>query len=596
MKLIYRQISLVCALLTGVLGMLTLIGWISGLEMLASIRRDYIPMAPSTALGFTLLGLVMLLRERPQFRRPIALLSLAMVGIVAGGKLVEFFSGRRLGVDEWLVADPAMFGSVRTGRMSPITALNFLLVCVAILALLKVRLRVWAGPVAAVVLAISGVVVLGYMHGTPLLYGGSIIPVALPTAAAFILLGSSIIAALGAECWPFRGWQGDSTRALLLRWFLPAVVLVALVEGLLRTHFIIDWTLNPALTSALSSLLHILIITAVISQVARLVGRSIDKVESERNAAQAALEALNRELEQRIAQRTRELTAKNQQMEEELTMARELQMALLPDRFPTVPRSAPAGESALRFYSVYHPAGVVSGDFFSVFPVSETGVGIFICDVMGHGVRAALVTSMVRALLEQNYGSEPDPGRLLTQVNHGLHSILKQAGTTMYATGVMMTVDAARAEIQYAIAGHPSPLHLRRHEGVTDTLEPHGRAGALGLFPDAVFATTRASMAPGDLIMLYTDGLFEVEDEEGNLYSQEDLVKIVDERMPFPADELFQAVLAEIHGFSHRSDFEDDVCIVGIELARILGAEKRAKETSHTGREDGAKTVPIKAM
>lgn len=578
MKMIYRQISFVCALMTGVLGALTLVGWVSGLEVLASIRTTYIPMAPSTALAFTLLGWVMLLRGHPQFRRPIALVMLLVVGIVAAGKLLEFFSGVSLGVEEWLVADPAMFGEVRTGRMSPITALNFLLICVAILALLKGRLRLWAGPAAAVVLAISSVVVLGYMHGTPLLYGGTIIPVALPTAVAFILLGSSVIAAVGAECWPFRHWQGDSTRALLLRWFLPAVVLVALAEGLLRTHYIIGWTLNPALTSALSTVLYILIITAVISQVASLVGRRIDQVESERNAAQAALEALNRELEQRIARRTQELSAKNQQMQEELTMARELQLALLPDHFPSVPRSASVGDSALQFFSIYQPAGVVSGDFFSVFPVSETGVGVFICDVMGHGVRAALVTSMMRALLEQHSGTDLDPGNLLTQINHGLHAILKQAGTTMYATGVMVVADAVKGEFQYAIAGHPSPLHLRRHAGQTVFLERTGRAGALGLFSDVVFTTTRATMAPGDLLMLYTDGLFEVEDAEGNWFSQDDLFKVVDERLHFPTSDLFQSVLAEVHGYSHRSDFDDDVCILGIEMACVLGAEKREKD------------------
>ncbi len=585
MKMIYRRISFFCALMTGALGALTLIGWVSGLEMLASIRQTYIPMAPSTALAFTLLSLVLLLREHPKFRRPMAEVLLFVVGIVAGGKLFEFFSGRSLGVEEWLVADPVMFGAVRTARMSPITALNFLLICLAILALLKVRLRVWAGPVAAVVLAISGVVVLGYMHGTPLLYGGTIIPVALPTAAAFILLGSSVIAAIGAECWPLRIWQGDSTRALLLRWFLPMVVLVAVVEGLLRTHFLTGWALNPALSSALSTLLYILIVTAVISQVARLVGRRIDRAESERNAAQAALEALNRELEQRIAERTRELSAKNQQMEEELTMARELQLALLPDHFPSIPQSAPATESALKFFSLYQPAGAVSGDFFSVFPVSETGVGIFICDVMGHGVRAALVTSMMRALLEQHSGSDPDPGLLLSQINHGLHSILKQAGTTMYATGVMMIADAAKAELVYAIAGHPPPLHLHRREGTTMPLELNGRAGALGLFPHATFATTRTTLEPGDLIMLYTDGLFEVEDTEGELYTQEDLLKAVHRSRNLPTAEMFQAVLAEVQAFSQRRDFDDDVCIVGIEVAHCLARETRHGEEGQAVKE-----------
>lgn len=595
MEMIYRRISFVCALLTGAVGMLTLVGWVSGLEVLASIRRTYIPMAPSTALAFTLLGLVMLLRERPKFRRPMAELLLVVVSTVAGGKLVEFFSGRSLGVDEWLVADPAMFGAVSTGRMSPITALSFLLICVAILALLKVRLRLWAGPVAAVVLAISGVVVLGYMHGTPLLYGGGIIPVALPTAAAFILLGSSIIAAVGAECWPLRNWLGDSTRAMLMRWFLPAVVVVALIEGLLRTRFLTDWAVNPALSSALSTVLYILIITAVISQVARLVGRRIDQAESERNAAQADLEALNRELEQRIAKRTLELSAKNQQMEEELTMARELQLALLPDHFPRIPHSATVAESALRFFSLYQPAGAVSGDFFSVFPVSETGVGIFICDVMGHGVRTALVTSMMRALLEQHSGTDPDPGRLLSLINHGLHSILKQAGTTMYATGVMMIADAARAELRYAIAGHPPPLHLRRSEGETVPLEFKGRAGALGLFSNATFATTCTTLKPGDLIMLYTDGLFEVEDTDGELYSQEDLLKAVHRRSKLPTSEMFQEVLAEVQAFSQRSDFDDDVCIVGIEVASVLGAEKREKDGGQAGK-DLSESEQVAAM
>jgi len=585
MKMIYRRLSFFCALLTGALGALTLIGWVSGKVILASVSQAYIPMAPSTALAFTLLSLVMLTREHSKFRRSVAEVVLVAVGIVAGGKLVEFFSGTSLGVEEWLVADPVKLGTVRTGRMSPITALNFLLVSMAIFALLKPRLRFWAGPLAAAVAAISGVVVLGYLHGTPLLYGGAIIPVALPTATAFILMSISVVAAVGAECWPLRSWMGDSTRAMLLRWFLPAVVLVALAEGLLRTRFLVDLGLNPALASALSTLLHTLIVTAVISQVARLLGRRIDQAESERNEAQAALQALNRHLEQRIIERTQELSAKNQQMQEELTMARELQLALLPDRFPSIPRSAPVTESALRFFSLYQPAGAVSGDFFSVFPVSETGVGIFICDVMGHGVRAALVTSMLRALLEQHSEEEPDPGILLTKMNHGLHSILKQAGTTMYATGVMLIADAARSEVLYSVAGHPSPLHLRRHEGRTAPLDGRGTCGALGLFADTIFTTARATIAPGDLIMLFTDGLFEVETPEGALYSHEDLQQAVHERLNLPTNTLFQEILSEVQSFSQRQDFDDDVCIIGIEVARCLEDpnSKKGSMSSHAG-------------
>jgi len=84
--------------MTGELGTLTLTGWVSGLEVLASIRQTYISMAPCTALAFTLLSLVLLLMEHPKFRRPMTELLLIAVGIVAGEKLFKFFSGVSLGI------------------------------------------------------------------------------------------------------------------------------------------------------------------------------------------------------------------------------------------------------------------------------------------------------------------------------------------------------------------------------------------------------------------------------------------------------------------------------------------------------------------
>lgn len=579
--MIYRRVSSICALLTGALGMLTLIGWMTGMEVLASLRRNLFPMAPSSALAFTILAIVMMVRNRTFFRRhPVPELLVLMVAAVACGKVWEFFSGGSIHLDEWLVSDPAVIGSVEKRQMSPITALNLLLLCVAINGLLHRRLRVWAGRFAMLVLAIALVVMLGYLYGTPFLYGGSIKPVSFSSAIATILLATSVIAALGPQVWPLKPLTGDATRAVLLRWFLPASVGVALAEGFLRTKILIHWHINPALTSALSTLLYTVIVTAVISQVARLVGGRIDRAEQERNAAQAELEALNRDLERRIAERTRELSARNEQMEEELTMARELQFALLPDHFPSVPRSAPVSESALQFFSIYYPAGVVSGDFFSVFPVSESSVGIFICDVMGHGVRAALVTSMMRALLEQHSGIESDPGRLLEQVNKGLNAILKNTGTTMYATAVMMIADAAQAELLYANAGHPKPLHIRRQDGETVPLEVRGKRGALGLFPEANFATTRTTIAPGDLIMLFTDGLFEVESTEGQFYSHEELLEAVRKRSELPATELFDQVIAEIRSFARRSEFDDDVCIIGIEVARFIDPATESRRVS----------------
>ena len=137
-----------------------------------------------------------------------------------------------------------------------------------------------------------------------------------------------------------------------------------------------------------------------------------------------------------LAEQTRLLHKKNQQIEDELKMARELQLAMLPQDFPAITCDA-AGAEALKFYSYYLPGGAVSGDFFDVFQLSETAVGVFICDVMGHDVRAALVTAMLRALVEDLSATAADPGQLLAEINLALFKVFKQAGTTMFATGVL---------------------------------------------------------------------------------------------------------------------------------------------------------------
>ena len=299
------------------------------------------------------------------------------------------------------------------------------------------------------------------------------------------------------------------------------------------------------------------------------IGGRIDRTEQARNLAQAQLVALNAELETRVQERTRELRAKNQQMAEELRMARELQLALLPQEFPTVPADVPDHESALRFLSLYFPTGDVSGDFFSVLPVGEKAAGVFICDVIGHGVRSALITSMIRALMEEQAQVIGDPGELLTRVNHALAEILKQARTTMFATCFYLVADVNTAELRFANAGHPCALHIRQRSAPAEKLQSDGRVGpAMGILPSARYETATRSMAKGDLIMLFTDGLFEVEDREGNVFSQQQLHATINRHVALPPEEFFSRVLEEIRKSSKRDAFDDDVCVIGVEVRR----------------------------
>jgi phosphoserine phosphatase RsbU/P len=264
------------------------------------------------------------------------------------------------------------------------------------------------------------------------------------------------------------------------------------------------------------------------------------------------------------------LRQKNEQMAQELTMARELQLAMLPHQFPNIPRDATLQNSALRFFSFYYPSGPVSGDFFDVMAISDASVGVFICDVMGHDVRAALVTGMMRALVEQLSTVAVDPAQLLTQINRGLFGIFKHTGITMYATAFYLVADVAKGSVWYSNGGHPSPFHLDRGKGTVEPMEAPGSLGpALGLFDDAVYTTIQRPLAVGDLIMLFTDGLFEIEAADHIQYSRESLLADVRERLQMPAADLFSELLTKIRLASPKKEFADDVCLVGMEIVRL---------------------------
>src|SRR4029077_5496420 len=219
------------------------------------------------------------------------------------------------------------------------------------------------------------------------------------------------------------------------------------------------------------------------------VATHLARIAVERQRAQAELLALNAHLEERVKDRTRQIREKNRQMEEELQMARELQVALLPRWFPTIPVGAPPDESALSFLSLYFPTGDVSGDFFNVSSVGEKAAGVMICDVMGHGVRSALITGMIRGLVEEHSKFAADPGVLLTRINRALTVILGQAGTTMFASCFYLVADVERAELRFANAGHPCALHVRCDGASAEKLDDQGSRGpVMGIFPSATYA------------------------------------------------------------------------------------------------------------
>ncbi len=270
-----------------------------------------------------------------------------------------------------------------------------------------------------------------------------------------------------------------------------------------------------------------------------------------------------------LARSREELRAKNMVMEENLRMAHEIQAAILPQQYPVFPHDAPPESSAFQFVHRYQAAESVSGDFFSVSALSDNEVGVFICDVAGHGVRAALVTAMIRALAEELKPLAREPGNFLRKLNSDLYSILKSTGSPMLTTAFYLVADWRTGKMRFANAGHPKPLLVHRSTGRIDLLAHASGRGepALGLFDNPSYQTSEVTIVPGDFAMLFTDGLYEVQGLNEELYSQERLMLDVHNLLHKPAAQMFDELLEAIRAFSVDHEFEDDVCLVGMEFA-----------------------------
>jgi sigma-B regulation protein RsbU (phosphoserine phosphatase) len=269
----------------------------------------------------------------------------------------------------------------------------------------------------------------------------------------------------------------------------------------------------------------------------------------------------------RLRELTEELEQKNSQLEADIRMARDVQLALLPRDYPKITESGMSGHCQLSFAHHYHPAATVGGDFFDIFPLSSQRVGILICDVMGHGLRAALITAIIRTLLEELRPVMHNAGRFLNMLNLHLRAILERVEEPFVATACYVIVDTTSQEIQLSSAGHPAPIQLQR-QPPTAALVPFdsGRPGpALGLFDDAFFATSRRSFKKDETLVLFTDGLYEAENPTGTQLGVKALVDIFARNAGIEVARLPAAVVADVQQFSQREDFEDDICIVAVE-------------------------------
>jgi len=282
------RVALVATALVAVNSIVVLIGWAAGSSLFLTPSPRFIPMAPTTALAFLALSLALTARLLAPRSSRLRNAGSVLAWIVATIALVNL--GLPAVLDQTLGGGTGQFGRVQLGVMSPVTAAALIPLALAI-ATIGPRAH-YAGALATVAAIVGATVALGYAYGTPLLYGGGTIPVALPTGLSLLLLGIGALLTAGPDVWPLQPLLGDAPRARMLRAFLPATAGLVIMIGLVNARFGGVFGGDQVLIAAWLAVLGAALVTLLVSRLARHIGDQIDSAYTERHRAEQAYRAM----------------------------------------------------------------------------------------------------------------------------------------------------------------------------------------------------------------------------------------------------------------------------------------------------------------
>jgi sigma-B regulation protein RsbU (phosphoserine phosphatase) len=240
---------------------------------------------------------------------------------------------------------------------------------------------------------------------------------------------------------------------------------------------------------------------------------------------------------------------------DEMRAAEKIQEAILPRTVPSVEN--------VQIAARYAPMTSVAGDFYDFPTVCPNGVSVLIADVMGHGVPAALVASMVKVAVSNGLKASRDPSNIIA----GLNATLCDAVHEQYATAVYLYLDAANRVGRYASAAHPPGLVWRRGRQTLERMDESGLL--LGVRPNERYTTCEVSFDVGDRLLLYSDGLVEAENAEGESFGDAALPNFIQKKQSLGAEQFVDLLLENVLAWSRSGSTkaqEDDITIVVMDI------------------------------
>ena len=232
----------------------------------------------------------------------------------------------------------------------------------------------------------------------------------------------------------------------------------------------------------------------------------------------------------------------------QLETAREVQSRLLPDSAPSLCGYDLAG--------ICIPADQIGGDYFDYIPLTRKRLGLAIADVSGHGIPSALVMTAFRALLRTRARGRLGPAQVARTINQLLPEF---TGNNHFVTILYAILDAPSGMLTYTSCGHPPPLLLGAG-GTVEQLDQHNTA--LGIFHNLHFTDAQVPLHPGDILVLYTDGVTELTNRQGQAFGIARLVQVIQANRTLAAVEIVRQVIDAAQAFAGSSGFRDDLTLV----------------------------------
>jgi len=247
-------------------------------------------------------------------------------------------------------------------------------------------------------------------------------------------------------------------------------------------------------------------------------------------------------------------------IQRELQIGRTIQESFLPETMPEMP----GWESR----QLFQPAREVSGDFYDAFMLEDGRAAFVIADVSGKDVGAALFMSLIRSLIrafsEHSLEGAANPLNAVELTNRYIvHHHHTSKGRFMYATMFFAVVDPATGEVTYINAGHNPPALLRPEGKIVRWLSPTGPAVGVGIRDDLKYREEKLTLAPGEMLLVYTDGVIEAKNEKGEFLTQKRFAELIEK--PYTAlDEVIDRVQDALKEHGAGAEPYDDITMMGI--------------------------------